>query len=471
MTANGSTTAALAVQDGPQTPLPGARSALILLLTINLFNFIDRQILAAVLPKVSVTLFESDTGHDTELGALTTAFMISFMLTSPLFGWLADRMPRWRLVGIGVILWSLACGASGLAPQVALATGIATPFVLMFITRCFLGIGEAAYTPVAPAMLSDLYPARQRGQVMAWFYAAIPVGGALGYVFGGVVTDLTGDWRWAFYLVVPPGLGLGIWCFLMPEPRVGAADLRLNGTPPASQETGIREGEPPLTPSPVPPRRASWADYLILFKTPSWVINTAGYTALTFAIGGIAVWMPKYVYTFRRAADSLGQANIIFGLIVVVSGLGGTLAGGWAGDRLRGRVKGAYFLVSGISMLLAFPFLLLTLYMPFPLAWVFVFLTCFFLFFNTGPINTILANVTHPSIRATGFALNVLIIHALGDVISPPIMGAINDANNGDMNPSFLVVSFLIVVGAGFWLWGTRYLDRDTALAPTRLGS
>ena len=100
---------------------------------------------------------------------------------------------------------------------------------------------------------------------------------------------------------------------------------------------------------------------------------------------------------------------------------------------------------------------------PFPWAWAFVFLTVFCLFFNTGPSNTILANVTRPSIRATAFAVNILVIHALGDVISPPIIGLLSDKWN--MNVGFFVVSLAFLVGGVLWLLGARHLQRDTAAA------
>jgi MFS family permease len=163
----------------------------------------------------------------------------------------------------------------------------------------------------------------------------------------------------------------------------------------------------------------------------------------------------------------LEEINIIFGGIVVVSGLVATLLGGIAGDRLRQRFPGSYFLVSGISMLIAFPLILLVLWTPFPAAWVFIFLAVFFLFFNTGPTNTILANVTHPAVRSTAFALNIFVIHAFGDAVSPPIIGAIADWTN--MNTAFGVVSAVVLVGGVLWLWGVPYLERDTKLAPTRL--
>jgi MFS transporter, Spinster family, sphingosine-1-phosphate transporter len=427
-------------------PLPGARAALVLLLAINLFNYIDRQVLSSVVENIKTDLpkavlpawAEHLLGSHALLGLLAMAFMATYMLTAPIFGWMAERVSRWWLVGIGVGLWSLASGASGLA----------TTFGILFLTRCFVGIGEGAYGPIAPDMISDLYPVQIRGRVLAWFYMAIPVGSALGYVLGGTIADLL-NWRWAFWLVVPPGLLLAGWCWFMKEPPRGYADL--GGSSPS--------------------RSPQWSDYLILLKTPSYVLVTLGMTAMTFAIGGIAFWMPYYIHVFRDYGESQGFVSTTFGAIVVVAGLGATLLGGYVGDKLRPRFPGSYFLVSGIAMLIGLPFSIAMLYVPFPWAWVFIFLACFCLFFNTGPTNTILANVSHPSIRASAFALNILVIHALGDVISPLIIGAITDLSGDDMNLAFLVVSGMIFVGGLLWLWGTKYLEQDTKMAPLRMGS
>jgi MFS family permease len=436
---------------GGDVPLPGARLALILLLSINLFNYIDRYVLAANLDPIEKQLLPAG-GVDNlqRLGNLTFAFLLSYMLIAPLFGWLADRAPRWKLVGIGVIIWSLASGASGLAgtfqPSAdsgAWYAGMGT-FTFLLITRCFVGIGEAAYGPVAPTVISDLYPVKIRGTVLAWFYAAIPVGSALGYVLGGLA-----GWPWAFYAVVPPGLALGVWCFLMKEPPTGQADLGHGAV-----------------------RKARLRDYLVLFRTPSYVLDCLGMAAMTFALGGISVWMPYYIKNVGNQPNEKFN-NSIFGLIVVVAGLSATLLGGIAGDRLRSRFAGSYFLVSGVAMLVAFPLFLAVLWTDFPWAWVFIFLACFFLMFNTGPSNTILANVTHPAIRAQGFAFNIFFIHLLGDAISPTIIGWIGDtfAKEGHKNmyAGFLAVSGTILLGGLLWLAGTPFLGRDTALAPRRL--
>ena len=120
------------------------------------------------------------------------------------------------------------------------------------------------------------------------------------------------------------------------------------------------------------------------------------------------------------------EPRTVFGIITALAGLGGTVAGGLLGDRLRARLPGSYFLVSGAGLLLSAPCVLLFLVMPFPWAWCMIFAAVFFMFVNTGPTNTILANVVHPVMRPAGFAVNILVIHVLGDVISPPIIGTVS---------------------------------------------
>lgn len=412
--------------------------ALALLLAINLFNYIDRQVLAAVEPEIQQELFpnpDANVSAKTRMGLLSTAFLVTYMLAAPIFGVLAHRVSRWWLIGLGVILWSLASGASGWNWGGTLAF----QYWALFATRCLVGVGEAAYGPIAPTILADLYPVERRGKILSYFYLAIPVGSALGYALGDLVAHSPLKWRWAFYLVVPPGLVLGCLCFFMSR--------------------SIKRNSGPIQPTP----QLRLKDYLALLRTPSYVFNTLGMAAMTFALGGLAFWMPDYL-EWRAVADigPIGPRTF-FGGLTVIAGLLATLAGGWAGDWLRPRFPGSYFIVSGIAMLLGFPMLLLMIWMPFPLAWVFVFLAVFFLFFNTGPTNTILANVTSPSIRAAGYAVNIFIIHILGDVPSPPLMGWISDRY--DRNMSFMLVSLMVLVGGVFWLCGAKYLGKDTQRA------
>jgi MFS family permease len=429
--------------------------AMVLLLAINFFNYIDRQVLAAVEPEIEKVFFpkathteekaakegeEHDKNVKTKMGLLQLGFMVSYFVFAPVFGWLADRRPRWLLIGLGVIFWSIASGGSGLAAT----------FMVLLLTRCFVGIGEAAYGPAAPTIISDLYPVKVRGQVMAWFYAAIPVGSALGYFLGGAILHL-GEWlnadeawRWAFYIVLPPGALLGIFCFFMREPQRGQTDIAGGGTK----------------------HRLQLRDILVLARTPSYVYCTTGMAAMTFAMGGLGYWLPHYINVYKGAP--LKEVNTYFGAILVFSGLVATLLGGIAGDRLRGRFPGSYFLVSGISMLIGFPMVLLVLWATTPIVyWSCTFMACFCLFFNTGPTNTVLANVSHPAVRGTGYAFNIFFIHLFGDAVSPTIIG--NIADRWSLDVGFGVVSFTFLVGGVLWLCGTRFLERDTALAPTRL--
>lgn len=402
----------------------GSAKILALLLAINLFNYIDRYMLAAVVPKISEEFSKNENITDDKLGLLMTGFLLTYMVASPIFGWLADRMSRWIIVGVGVIAWSLASGA----------TGLAQTFGVMLVMRVLVGVGEAAYGPAAPTLIADMYPEERRGRVLSWFYMAIPVGSALGYMWGGIIADHW-TWRDAFYLSLPPGLLLGGICLMLRDRHRGAT----------------RADAPKL----------KARDYLVLLRIPSYVYNTLGMSAMTFALGGIAFWMPQYVFKFREVG-TLASASSTFGAITVVSGILATLAGGIVGDRLRRRWSGSYFLVSGVGMLLGWPLFVLALKAPFPAAWVLIFLSEFCLFFNTGPTNTIIANVTHPSIRASAYAINIFVIHLLGDAISPPLIGLVNGLADGNMNVGFAVTSVAILVSGIFWLLGARHLEADS---------
>ncbi len=416
------------MEGGIKKSISGAHSALLLLLGINLFNYIDRQLLAALEPDIRATFFtSSDVNAMTKTGLLGDAFFVTYMISAPILGLLADRISRWLIVGGAVILWSLASGGSGLAAT----------FAILFATRICIGIGEGGYGPAAPTILSDLFPIERRGRIMAIFYTAIPVGSALGYVIGGLIGAHLG-WRWAFYLVTPPGLLLGLLCFWQREPRVAAHHL-------------VQEA----------PRRRL-ADYLRLFRTRSYLINCIAITLMTFVTGGLGFWVPAYL-RYRNQSPDVGVT--IFGLITVVAGLVSTLLGGVIADKLRSRFAGSYFLVSGIGMLIACPFFVVTLYIPFPAAWISMFFAIFFLFLNTGPSNTALANVSLPAVRATAFAANIFVIHALGDVQAFWLLGYIGGHTN--MHVAFLFVSAIIFASGLAWLIGVKYLPADTAAVET----
>lgn len=398
-----------------------ARRSLALLLALNFLCYMDRYILSAVEPLVRDTFFaKNDPNAMGKVGLLATAFLVSYMLLSPLFGWMADRYSRWAIIAFGTLVWSLATAASGWAPV----------FAVLLVARIMVGTGEAAYGPASPTILSDLYPPERRGIILAWFFAAIPCGSAIGYVVGGYFSDGPFGWRTPFYYAAVPGLILAGLCLLMKDPR------------------RHDQGEVP---------KATKEDYLALLRIPSYRLNVAAQTAMTFAIGGMSFWAPAYFH--GRSNLALDKISLIFGGITAVAGLVSTLFGGWLGDQLAKKHGGGYFLVSGSGMMLAFPSTLAMLYAPFPWAWVFCFLAVFFLFFNIGPANTAIANVTSPRVQATAYALNILIIHSFGDAISPPLIGFI--AGRSSLGVGFIVVSLMMLLAGIIWLCGAGALAED----------
>ena len=406
-------------------PFWSPRRILAFLIVINLFSYIDRYVLIAVEPQIRNAFLAGDPDAMGKSGLLQTAFMVAYLCLAPLFGWLADRTSRWRLIGLGLLVWSTASAGSGLAAG----------FGLLMATRAFIGAGEAAYGPAAPTLLSDLFPPDRRGRVLSWFYMAIPVGGALGYAIGGALGGWLG-WRAPFLAVGLPGILLAFVCFRLRDPR------------------------PPAAPGTHPAPRLS--EVVALARVPSYVINVMAQTAMTFAIGGLSYWLPAYITEFRHHG-TLREAGLQVGAITVVAGLGATLGGGWLADRLRRRLRAPDFMVSASGMLLGFPCCVAMLYLPFPWAWAAICGAVFFLFFNIGPANTALANAVPARVRSTAFALNILFIHLLGDALSPALIGVV--ADRSDLNHAFLLVSCAMVVAGVLWLAGCRYLARDTARA------
>src|SRR5262245_32138235 len=168
-----------------------ATYGLVLLTLLNFFNYIDRFILASVLPRVKTDLVLSDF----QLGLLSNGFLVAYFLTSPLFGRLGDRGSRTKLVAAGVAAWSVATALAGFARS----------FGQLFSARAFVGVGEAAYATISPSLMSDYFPKETRGRAFAIFYVAVPVGAAVGFVLGGLIEHAFG-WRAAFYAVGFPGI-------------------------------------------------------------------------------------------------------------------------------------------------------------------------------------------------------------------------------------------------------------------------
>lgn len=399
-----------------------AHLALALLFGVNFLNYIDRYVAAAV-----ASLIQRDFGiDDLKLGIIGSMFMVAYMAASPVAGVMADRWPRRFFVGGGVLVWSLATMASGLAGG----------YHQLLVARSFIGIGEAGFGGVAPTLISDLFAKEKRGRMLSFFYVAIPVGSALGFLLGGYVGAHYG-WHAAFYIAGAPGLVLGTLAFFIKEPPRGAGD-------------GVVQAE----------HRFELAAVARLVKNRSFLYTTLGMAAMTFALGGMAYWMPTFFARLRGLP--LDEANTLFGGMTVGAGLVGTFLGGWLGDWLLKRTPRAYLLVSGVGMLLGVPATFVGLmatdkavYIPA------IFLAEVCVFLNTGPANAVLVNVALPEIRATAIAASIFVYHLLGDVPSPTLIGWASDWT-GSLQTALLLTSVAMAVSGVFYLLGSRTLGADT---------
>jgi predicted MFS family arabinose efflux permease len=409
----------------------GARLGLAILTLINLFNYLDRYVVSSLVESLKASEMRLS---DAQLGSLATAFLLVYMLTSPIFGRLGDRAPRPRLLALGVGIWSAATALGGLARS----------YSGLFAARATVGVGEAAYGTIAPALLSDYFPKEKRGRVFAVFFAAIPIGSAAGYILGGLIDQRFG-WRAAFFVAGLPGLLLALLCLRLFDPPRGAQDK--NGPQSSPHPDPLPGGE-----------GGTWATYAGLLRNRPYALTVLGYAAYTFALGGLAFWAPAFLERIRGM--SRADATVQFGAIVVLTGFVGTFAGGWLGDYFLKRSQEAYLWVSGWATLAAAPVALVAFVAPQrAVSMSAIVVTELLLFASTGPINSAIVNVVRPTERATAVALSILAIHLLGDVPSPPLIGALSDATS--LATAFRFLPVPMALAGTIWLAAARRGKRN----------
>jgi MFS family permease len=387
-------------------------TALGLLTTLNLLNYIDRSVLFAVQPLVQTEFHLSNT----QVGYLTSAFLGFYMVAAPFTGPLADRYSRRMIIVLGAVFWS----------ALTLLTAVTHTYWELLIRHTLVGVGEATFVTIAPTFVADLFPERMRGRIFGIFYLAIPVGTAAGYLLGGKLGPSMG-WRFPFYIAAFPGFLLALAMLFVPEPPRGQFDT-LKETPERGTLLGLIRN------------RAFWA-------------VTLGMAAGTFSLGGIQVWMPTFLS--RTRGYTLESANLIFGAIVVVDGILASLIGGWLGDRLLPRMKSSYYFVSAVSMGLGVPVMIVALFFQGPIMIPAIALAAFLLLINTSPLNTALVNAVGSHIRATAIAVNIFIFHLLGDVPSPTLMGYVADRRS--LQAAFILPVIAMGISSIVLFYGMRF--------------
>ena len=414
------------------------RKAIIVLLTcLNLLNYIDRMIVAAVLRKVKAPVAEG--GLDLtnfQAGLLATAFLLGYFVTSPLFGARADKGTRKGLIAIGVAIWSIA----------TVASGFATSFAMMIGARVVVGVGEASYATLAPTIIDDLTPPERKNRTLAIFYLAIPVGSALGYVLGGFIEARWG-WRSAFYICGGPGLVLALACTLIVEP-----------------ERKLREA------------KGKVIDGLrTLAKIPLFRRAVLGYCAYTAALGAFAYWAPLFIADRFQGQLTDETANYWFGLVTVLAGVIGTLVGGAWADRAQRALPpisadeaynskanrvgvNALLRVCALGMVWAAPIAAAAFMMPTPtLFFTFAFLCEIGLFLSTSPVNAIGLRGVPPELRASSMAAMIFAIHLFGDLWSPSLLGLLKDA----VAPTLAMMALPITFAVSAFIWWPRRSEAE----------
>ena len=404
------------------------RTALIVLTALNLLNYADRNVLFAVQPLVQQEFHL----NKAQVGLLTSAFLGFYMVAAPFVGPLADKYSRKLIIVLGAVFWS----------GLTLLTAVTHTYTELLVRHTLVGIGEATFVTIAPTFVADLFEEKVRGRILGVFYLAIPVGSAAGYLLGGYLAPGHG-WRFPFYIAAAPGFLLAIGVLFLKEPPRGQFD--------SVKDEGIKAAVPEDWGAKI---KLYFNDlYVHLFRNPAFLTATLGMAAMTFSLGGIQVWIPQFLYSERHF--TLEKANLMFGVIIVIDGILAALIGGWLGDYLLPRMKSAYYLVSAASMLLGVPAMIVALFVEGKWMVPAIGVAAFFLLFNTAPLNAAVINSVGSHIRAMALAVNIFIIHILGDVPSPTMMGWVADRRSLQM--AFVLPVIAMVVSSAILFYGMKF--------------
>jgi len=466
---------------GSAPSIAGATVALGLLTALNFVNYIDRYILPGVQEQVKGEFHVSDAA----LGSLTFWFFLTYMCAAPATGWLGDRFPRKPLI----------VGCALLISAVNVLTGMVHQFDSLLLRHAVLGIGEASFGIYAPALLSDFYPEEQRNRVLTIFYTAIPVGAALGYLIGEIVGSHYG-WRMPFYVSAVPGfLIAALIFFLMREPKRGASEVGAERAPRAPVECGTLAGSEKkhlgrryvglglifvsLVAVGIETRvkglhRVTFSigvsgfivailivvllkrdgvgeRFFALATNAPYLYATLGMAMVTFSLGGISAWMPSFL---QRSGFSPSTVGLTLGGITAGAGLGGTAVGGWIAQMWLRTNHRALYLISAWSALITVPFGVICFFGPRVTMLPSLGIAMFCIFLGTGPLNAAIVNAVPATVRATAIAMELFLIHALGDTPSPRLIGMVSDHSTlatglGLTLMTMLIATVLLFLGAG----------------------
>lgn len=399
--------------------------ALATLSFLNLLNYADRFVVSSLVPLLQKSVADGGLALTaSESGWLYSSFILVYTLAAPLFGVLADRSRRIVVLAVAVALWSLLTALGGWAAG----------FWSLLFFRALTGIGEAAYSSVAPAVLADEFAPSMRSRVMAVFNSAIPIGAAIGFIIGSTVGVAWG-WRHAFLVAGIPGMLLA-GCLLM-----------LRDPPRGGMDSGEPIGKPP-----------AFSRVITMLANVRWRRCAFGYALQTACFGSLGFWTPTYLDSSKGIG--LESSGTIFGCVIVITGIVGSLCGGWWSDRWFRTDRAAHLRVCAITSMLAAPALLVVVLAEQPwLLWGAIATAALLLVMSVGPVNAHLVNVLHPSERATGMAMAILVLHLLGDVPAVPLVGWM--AETFSFNAAFALLALFSLLSGCVWWYAAMHEPYD----------
>lgn len=419
---------------GPMHDTAGYRAfVLAMLVLVYTINFIDRQIIGILAIPIQEELGVSDTMMGVMRGV---SFALFYSTLGVPIAWLADRWNRVRIIAIALAVWSAMTALCGLAANT----------VQLFLARMGVGVGEAGGIAPAYSIISDYYPPNKRARALAIYSFGIPVGGAVGIVFGAVIATVL-HWRAAFIIVGLLGVLLApIFWLTMREPPRGRYDGAKGAVKPAS----FREVLATLA-----AKRSFWAlslgaasssimGYGLFAWLPAFLVRSYG-----DALPGYMAFLPDWM--IPPGAGPLLYAGYFYGFIVLVGGMIGLFLGGLVADRLGEKHRAAYALVPAVAFLCAAPLYVAGILSPsltviffallaptaLGLAWI-------------GPVVSAFQHIVPPNMRATATAVFLLINNFVGLAMGDVIIGALSDAMRSMYGAESLRYS--ILCGAIFYL-------------------
>jgi len=411
-------------------PSPNRAYVLFILVVVYTFNFIDRQIVGILAVPIKADLGLSDT----QLGLMGgLAFALFYTGLGIPVAMLADRWSRtWIMTG-ALTIWSAMTAASGLA----------TNFWQLFAARLGVGVGEAGGVAPAYSLISDYFPPDQRARALSVYSFGIPIGSAIGIVFGGIIASLI-NWRYAFFIVGLAGIIIApIFRMTIKEPSRGQFD-------PEHAE-----------------RKAPGLKEILntLFHKPSFWLLSVGASCSSMMSYGAFFWLPSFFV--RSYKMTLLDASLFYGAVLLVGGLAGIWAGGWMGDRFGQSQHGNYAKIPAFAFLATVPFYVLALLSPT--------LTVSFLVFLVptalglawlGPIISAIQHVVRPDMRATASAIFLFINNLIGIGLGTYAIGALSDTlalrfGDDSLRYSILAGTGFYVLAAIFFLLASRWLNQD----------